>query len=348
MKINNKILSVFLLTFSFAFLVLSSIRMDSYKTQFLMSQDLYSNNFKNKDSSFINSIKYKFPTINIFSMPIGAIKAKYLIETNDPNSIQEGIKLLHETRKHNPFLMFNEYVLADTYLRLNMIDSFKLYTNQAISKLPNNAVHFILYSKKLALENKKDSIMYHFNNIKTDVKNRDAQLWKVALASLSSDSTLINKYNGKDLALFAKEKFKDDQLLFLSDFILYGQKNIEKAAELEPKAMKMFNDNKIEESLALFEEINTLHPKNQNYINNYIKALYYSNDFDKVSEIYNSYIEEFENIEGEIIYLFSISLINSGNTQSGCKNLMIIKNNSSIKIDPRALLICQNQNNYLN
>lgn len=344
MRLKNKIFSFSIIAFSFSFLVLSLIRMESYKTQLLISQDLLKNEFK-KDSTFINSIQYKFPTVNIFSMPIGAIKARYLIEKNDLNSIQEGIKLLHETKKYNPFLMFNEYVLADTYLRLKMIDSFKLYTNKAISKIPNNAVHFVLYAKKLAIENKKDSLMYHFNNINIDVKNRDAQLWKVMLASLSTDSTLIEKYNGDSLALYAKKQFRDDQISFLSDFIIYGQKNIEKAAELEPKARNLFNNNKIEESLNLFEEVNTLHPKNQKYINNYIKALYFSNNFDKVSEIYNNYIEEFDTLEEEIIYLFSISLINSGQIKTGCKNLMIIKNNSTMKIDSRALLICRDQNN---
>ena len=128
-KKHNLIFLIFLFGLSIFVGYLSILRFENSQLQFQISSDIYQNTFKEKDLEFINNIDYSFPNLNIFSMPLGAIKAKYLIEKD---SLDQALKLLYDTRNHNPFLMFNEYNLADIYGRRSEIDSFNYYSKYII------------------------------------------------------------------------------------------------------------------------------------------------------------------------------------------------------------------------
>ena len=333
---KNRLLFTFFLIISLFYGYLSVLKLENSQLQFMIVSDIYQNSFANRDMQFISSIDYKYPNLNIFAMPLGAIKAAYLIE-ND--SIHQAIKILHETKNHNPFLMFNEYQLSIAHARLNQRDSFAYYSHKAIKGLPNNPVHFLVYGKKLQEENKTDSLMYYFNKVDEKVKKRDGSLWKITLSSLARDSVAIEKYNGKELAKQAKELFKDDQINLVADMVLYSEKNIYAAMGKELIAMQNFNDGEIEESIKLFKESVELHPGNKKYYDGLVKAYYYSNQFEEVVDLYSYYLSNFVQVNAEVLYLFSVSLVNTGDNR-GCDNIRIMSTNTNYQIDQKLLIAC--------
>jgi len=336
-KKYNLIFLIFLFGLTIFVGYLSILRFENSQLQFQISSDIYQNTFKDKDLEFINNIDYSFPNLNIFSMPLGAIKAKYLIEKD---SLDQALKLLYETRNHNPFLMFNEYNLADIYGRRSEIDSFNHYSRYIIQNLPNNPVHFVLYGKKLQMENKTDSVFYYFDQIDSKVKKRDPQLWKIILAAVAADSAAIRKFNAKELALEAKSLFDDEQVNLLSDIVLFSKKNIDEAMNLETIAMTRFNEGDIKESIKIFEQIIDLHPTNIQYFNGLVKVHYYTNNFNEVQRLYDDYLVRFKDIDSEMLYLFSVAIINNGNLALGCQNIDMIVSNTRFNVDRKILSAC--------
>ena len=164
----------------------------------------------------------------------------------------------------------------------------------------------------------------YFDQIDSKVKKRDPQLWKIVLAAVAADSAAISKFNAKELALEAKSLFDDEQVNLLSDIILFSKNNIDEAMNLETIAMKRFNEGDIQESINIFEKIIDLHPTNVNYFNGLIKVHYYNNNFAEVQRLYDDYLLKFKDIDSEILYLFSVAIINNGNFGLGCQNINLI------------------------
>lgn len=333
---KNRLLLAFFLIISLFYGYLSVLKFENSQLQYMIASDIYQNSFDKRDMQFISSIDYKYPNLNIFAMPLGAIKAAYLLE-ND--SIQQALKLLHETKNHNPFLMFNEYQLSIAHARLNQQDSFAYYSHKAIKGLPNNPVHFLVYGKKLQDENKIDSLMYYFNKVDEKVKKRDVAIWKIVLAALARDSVAIEKHNGKELAKQANKLFKDDAVNLVADIVLYSEKNIYAALGKELIAMESFNAGEIEKSIKLFKESVELHPSNKKYHDGLIKAYFYSNQFEEVVDLYSDYLSKFVEINEEVLYLFSVSLVNTGDNR-GCDNIRIMTTNTNYPIDQKLLIAC--------
>ena len=107
--------------------------------------------------------------------------------------------------------MYGEAMLADIYDRIGLKDQFYKYTRQSIKALPNNPVHFILYSKMMNQLGNTDSIVNHFNKIKlTRGGSRDFQVYNITMASIVNDTLNYEKYNAIDIANEAREKFPNN------------------------------------------------------------------------------------------------------------------------------------------
>jgi len=318
MKKNN------IITLLFLILIIVTIhfnykRYKSYRLQAVINYDISQNDFSKRDLYFIYQIDDHYPTLNIFSMPLKALKAKYLLAKD---STTQAIKYLKDSTKDNPYLMFSELNLAETYSKIGDFDNYKYYTYKAIKNLPNNPLHFANYARLMKFENKVDSIFYYFNKMPDAIKTRDEQIWQIIMSTIVLDSMLIEKYSGKELANEALEALPGNpKIQLLSDYIIYSKQNVDLAREKHTVAIDLFDRGEITEALALFDDAIKLHPNNLQYYNNYIKANYRVKNFKKITDVFLTMTDTFDAMPYETLYYFGESHYQESEFEIACNIL---------------------------
>jgi len=310
----------------------------SFELQAVINYDIYQDDFSKRDLYFIYQIDDHYPSLNIFSMPLKALKAKYLLAKD---STDQAIKYLKESIKDNPYLMFSEFHLAQAYISIGDFDAYRDYTLKAIKNLPNNPLHFANYARLMKFENKIDSIFYYFNRMPEAVKTRDEQVWKVIMSTIVLDSILIEKYNGKELAKEAASIFPTyPDVILLSDYVLYSKENVELALEQHNKAIELYDRGETTEALVLFENAIKLHPNKLQYFNNYIEANYMSENFKKITDIFSVMSDTFEEIPVEILYYLGEAHYQETQFEIGCNILTGLNSQRAYSFDTRLFPQC--------
>lgn len=93
------------------------------------------------------------PNINTTTIPIEAIQARYhFIDGN----FNKAISLLSKASKVNPYIFYNEYLLATYYFKSKQLDSAYYYSKKALYGWPKNINHYTLFNQVLAA--KKDTL----------------------------------------------------------------------------------------------------------------------------------------------------------------------------------------------
>ena len=80
-------------------------------------------------------------------------------------------------------------------------------------------------------------------------------------------------------------------------------------------------------------------PSVKKYYDGLVKAYYYSNQFEEVVDLYSDYLLKFVEVNAEVLYLFSVSLVNTGDNR-GCDNIRIMSTNTNYPIDQKLLIAC--------
>lgn len=333
---KNLIKSLILLL-SIIIIFLHFKRKESYIAQVKMMSDLNVDNYE-REYDFIESIDDYYPSLTLYTIPVKAIKGKYYIE-ND--SIERGLEYINASLEENPFLMYGEAMLADIYDRIGLKDQFYKYTRQSIKALPNNPVHFILYSKMMNQLGNTDSIVNHFNKIKlTRGGSRDFQVYNITMASIVNDTLNYEKYNAIDIANEAREKFPNNASInMLADYIIYSKENIERAEEFQKKGRKIFEQEKYEESLKLFNKAFDLHPTKQLYQDDIILAHFALNEYEKVVALYDGYLTKYTYIEDPTLYYFGLSFYNTEQFNRACTIFSLLKDRD-FAVNPQLVISC--------
>ena len=105
-----------------------------------MAFDISKNSY-NRSFDFINSVDDYYPSLNIYAMPIKAIKANYLLAKD---SIDVAKKYINQSLEDNPYLFYGENLLADINYKLRDFEKFEHYARKAYEGLPNNPVHLVI------------------------------------------------------------------------------------------------------------------------------------------------------------------------------------------------------------
>jgi tetratricopeptide (TPR) repeat protein len=232
-------------------------------------------------------------------------------------------------------------MLADIYDRVGLKDLFYKYTRQSIKALPNNPVHFILYSKMMNQLGNIDSIVNHFNKIKlTRGGSRDFQVYNITLASIVNDTLNYEKYNAIDIANEAREKFPNKPSInLLADYIIYSKENVEQAEELQKKGRKISEQGKYEESLRVFKDALALHPTKQIYLDDIILSYFALNKYKEITAYYDEYLSKYRSISDPTLYYFGLSFYNLQEQSRACDIFTFLKSRN-FDIDPRLSLSC--------
>jgi len=203
-----------------------------------------------------------------------------------------------------------------------------------IKNLPNNPIHFVNYARLMKFKGEMDSIFFHFNKIKNIVGDRDEQIWKIVMSSIVLDSTLIEKYNGKEIAKEAVQIYPDyPDVVILSDYILYSKDNVDLAKEKHDKAIELFDQGKTPIALNYFKDAIELHPNKLQYYNNFIKANFQENNFKNIADVFVTMSDNFNNIPPQTLYFLGASLYQENQTDIGCNILMTLSSQRIFALD---------------
>ena len=146
------------------------------------------------------------PNMDIQCLPIGEIKAKYLIKENRND---EALNLLLDCSHVNPDLGYNDYLQGIVYFKTNRIDSAWYHATRAFDKRPR-AVPFCQFLLTLCAV-RKDKITADQVFNKAISLNNNSRLWNHYIEVLSN----LKVDNGKLMSLTdsALKKFPDDESL---------------------------------------------------------------------------------------------------------------------------------------
>jgi len=335
---KNKIITLLLFILIIVTIHYNYKRYKSFRLQAVINYDIAQDDFSKRDLYFIYQIDDHYPSLNIFSMPLKALKAKYLLAKD---STDQAIGYLKESIKDNPYLMFSELLLAQTYANIGDFDNYKDYTYKAIKNLPNNPLHFANYARLMKFENKTDSIFYYFNRIPEAVKTRDEQVWKILMSSIVLDSTLIEQYNGKEYAKEAASIFPTyPDIILLSDYVLFSKENVDLAIKKHNMAIELYDSGETIEALVLFEDAIKLHPNKLQYFNNYIEANHRSENFKKITDVFSIMSDTFEDIPVETLYYLGEAHYQETQFTIGCNILNGLNSQRVYSFDTRLFPKC--------
>ena len=255
------------------------------------------------------------------------------------DSLEYGKKLLREGIKDNPYIMFSESRLADIFDQERQKDSFEIYSKKAFKNLPNNPVHFVMYARGLVAENKIDSVLYHFDQIRNSAA-ADYQIWKIALGALveNSDSTLIEKKN-MILSDFRKLDLQNAELSLLADYVEYGSVQVKLAIEVHEKGLNLFNQGLYDEAYALINESIELYTSKKLY-ENLIKAYYSNDELNELIEIYDIYSNTFNETNSITTSQYALSLIKVGKVKQACAVIQHLKKFTNISLPSDIISRC--------
>ena len=319
---KNIIVGLIILLFCIGSHFVHHKRFKSFKQQIKLYNDLKNANYSNTPAEFYNNIQVDIPNLTATTIPLKAMKAIYITANEPADSVQKAIKLLHESRKENPFLMYSEGNLAQIYFSLRQRDSAYFYARKSFNGLPKNAVHFAMLSKLYANNNEYDSIVYYFQKI--DSRN-DAAIGKIFLASMNNFYNDLDS-NKKQLVLQITEdlKFinkKDKDLQLLADYIIYGDDLVENALNFEEKGEKLLIQNKFKQGIEFYEKALEIRKENSPYIQTIALASF--NLFEYKTVINNLEKLEKQNIKLDplSLYIKGISHYNLGENFMACNYL---------------------------
>ena len=312
MKSIKEIILLFLVLFSFLGLVSNSVVFRSYIYQQKTVKDMnYAQPRLSLDEA--KKLDLSYPNINIYVVPFKTHLGRVYLRDS---MYKDAIASFHRARKINPFLLINENYLAETYLSINELDSFKFYARKIFNKAPNHPGHFAFYIKSLdSLQNSK-KIDSAFNTISV----KSTKIWKIYLASIYNTGT-IKEQAERNIKIADSIYKKNKEIQYIIDAIRYGGDNIEKSDELIGVADAIAKVGDFEGSIKVLKKALELYPSS-NSIYDKIATSYFKISMNDSSLKYINKIDlsKYEN-PGRYFLIKGINLVKLDKKEEGCQAL---------------------------
>jgi len=256
--------------------------------------------------------KFLFPETSATSLPINAIISDYYFKEGK-DSI--GLELLWDSKKFNPFISFNDYMLSKYYYINKNLDSLKYYSKKAYLNMPNNKAHIIFYMRS-AGENKDlellDSIYDKINSKNSD----DIDINEIYLAQRINirrdeqtkilSKKLLNKY---------PQNFRFKTLFKLANL---EKKDIDRARYYFDIGKEFFLRKEIDSSISNFEKSIKLDSLEYSYVETLAGALIYNNQNREGLLKLKKVISQFSANDGKAEYLMGMAYLGEKIIDSSC------------------------------
>ena len=246
---RNYLLTISLISF---FLIPSLIvHVISYRALTQQGQLLYefNNGSYNMSLSQLDEISNDFPNLTETAMPIKAMKARYYYQNGMKD---QAFDLLRGGMKDNPYIRFNENLLAQFYFNEKQYDSAHHYAKIAFDNIPNNMPHFSMYLQTLSFKRDRESMIASYERILPLIRGSTKTARTIFLRNLGQISNVGDPYALKKAEEAHKLFPNDDQFFELFRIFTYGQENIAQAKASYKKASELYGQKKFIEAAASF------------------------------------------------------------------------------------------------
>ncbi|MDB9836288.1 O-antigen ligase family protein [Flavobacteriaceae bacterium] len=237
----------------------------------------FNNGKYNMTLAQLDEISNDFPNLTETAMPIKTMKARYFYNNGLKDQAYD---LIRGGMKDNPYIRFNENLLAQFYFNDKQYDSSYHYAKIAFDNIPNNMPHFNLYMQNLAVKRDRDAMIAAYDRVLPIVRGDTKTARTIFLRSIGQISNVGDPYTLQK----AEEAFKlypdDDQFFELYRIFTYGQQNIVQAKALYKEATEFYGQKKFEEAAASFVKALDLDSLDLTYALNAGLSFYEAKDFE--------------------------------------------------------------------
>lgn len=266
------------------------------------------------DLDALDTYEMDYPSITATTVPLKAMKGFFYIKNN---AVEEGIELLHEGRKYNPYLFFSDAWLSQAHYQLENIDSSLYFAKRAYKQIPNNILHFAQVAQ--AHMKLKDSVAlkeFYENHEKKDPNHEEFYMTAMA-AIIDKDET--------GFVEGAEDLYSSDLSKKAFFTLNVGYEETMRAATLHALGEDLFEQGKYQEAALAFDEAGSINKFELPYRENAANAYIRNGNKTKALEILNRLINEDKTKSPRTFWLRGLLIYESGNKIEGCKDLIQVK-----------------------
>lgn len=229
--------------------------------QSIMTTDLNNNERSQEVLNYLPNFNTELPNLSFTAIPIKGLVSRYYRFQGD---FETALSLLDESIDLNPYIMFNESEKAEVYDMLQVKDSFKYFAKKAFYGLPKNQRHWIQFSKAMKIDDDSLTLDQGFEIIK------DSEDPFFTTAYLSSNIAMDrNSPHVINIAKNARNKFKNsEEVKLVSDYIIYGKKNVDSALGLAKEAENLFKTGVYDAASRAYISASLLNPGDYTHFEN--------------------------------------------------------------------------------
>ena len=320
-KLTNKILISILATGTFLTLYINYQSFNTYKKQIQLMGDFNFGKYTIDVKEF-EKIDFKWPNLSVTTIPLNSMIARYY---ENSGQYEKAINILHKTKNINPYLGWNDALLAASYFDTKKIDSAIYYSEKAYYKIPNNNLHLRLMlgaAKEKRDEKLMDSV---FNSAKNRLKE-DPEIWLHYL-NLRTEFNKVGDSIFSEIAKKAVEKFPtNEKLIQLYKNIKIGQERVFLGFNESKKAKANYLEQKYDLAEQQYLKAYEYDPLEYSYIESLVGMNAFLERYDKALEYYSIFQKNHKTLDGKIEYLSGIAYQKTNQINKACVNFKISLN----------------------
>ncbi len=253
------------------------------------------------------------PNMNIFCIPIGEIKAKYLIKDK---RFDQALRVLDECKDVNPALGFNDYLRGTIYTQLNKIDSALPFAQSAFAKKPRDQNNYYLLSALYTSKSDSNHVKEVFQK-ELSLRN-EAWVWNEYLknkAAMGTNREQLNKLADSALALFPNDADLQQKKA------AFG--NTEAYQKILAEGFGHFSRAEFPAAIQSFTRAIEMMPSEYTNYENVALGYYNQNNFATALQWFLKVLPIRKVNNGKSEYFLGICYLQTGNKTEGCRYLKV-------------------------
>ncbi len=261
----------------------------------------------------VKTFNEDIPNISATTLPLKMLKARYFLKNS---FFDEGLRLLYESNKANPYLGINDALLGQYHFNKSNFDSAFYYSKKAFEALPRNDVHSKLYFQTLT-KLKMDSILdLEFFKIKENyliTQWRDYIFSKIEIG-LTPKEELI------PLLEEAKERVLDPKKFNTLETILkVGVENLNELNKIIIEAEKAYKQDKFLESANLYQKAALIDNQEYSHYENAALSYYRGDYFEEAEKLFRYSLRAFDIKNGKSEFYLGLLLYELKKKEEACE-----------------------------
>ena len=316
--IKAAFISLFIIGIIFSIYISFSVyRSMVHQKEFL---GLAASNTEDFSEEEIYEIDSWIPNIDVFTMPIDALKANLLIRIEQYDSVP---KFIENAIKANPKIGYAELVKSIYLLKTDKkLDSSYYYAKRAYEILPSQFNHFDHYLNMIEIFRDTISLTEVYEALKNNYDEEKYQKY------IQVSSRINNNISLSGIDLINKLKVNNpmnsiNQALEIMGQI--GRKNVDLGFNFENLAIKEYEKNNFENAAKLFEKASEYNSLEVSYFENAANCYLKINENQKAIAILEKTIINLQPKTGKAEYLLGIIYLDLKEKNLGCSYLNLAK-----------------------